>query len=119
MAERLKARAWKVRVPQKGTVGSNPTLSATHASTLSYVAAETRGSREGIRRFRRFAARRCPSCAVGDPPIRRLSTDTLRRNEFLRVHCSFAAAVALAAFAVHSASATVTLDVKAFTNMQV
>src|SRR5262245_47956073 len=28
MAERLKARAWRARVPQKGTVGSNPTLSA-------------------------------------------------------------------------------------------
>ena len=32
MAERLKARAWKVRVPQKGTVGSNPTLSATQSA---------------------------------------------------------------------------------------
>lgn len=28
MAERSKARAWKVRIPQKGIVGSNPTLSA-------------------------------------------------------------------------------------------
>lgn len=28
MAEWLKARAWKVRIPQKGIVGSNPTLSA-------------------------------------------------------------------------------------------
>lgn len=28
MAERSKARAWKVRILQKGIVGSNPTLSA-------------------------------------------------------------------------------------------
>ena len=28
MAEWSKARAWKVRIPQKGIVGSNPTLSA-------------------------------------------------------------------------------------------
>ncbi len=32
MAERLKARAWRARVPQKGTVGSNPTLSATQSA---------------------------------------------------------------------------------------
>jgi hypothetical protein len=28
MTERSKVRAWRARVPQKGTVGSNPTLSA-------------------------------------------------------------------------------------------
>ena len=28
MAEWLKARAWKVRIPQKGIGGSNPSLSA-------------------------------------------------------------------------------------------
>ncbi len=28
MAEWLKARAWKVRIPQKGIVGSNPAFSA-------------------------------------------------------------------------------------------
>ena len=31
MAERSKARAWKVRIPQKGIQGSNPCLSAGHA----------------------------------------------------------------------------------------
>ena len=29
MTERSKVRAWRARVPLKGTVGSNPTLSAT------------------------------------------------------------------------------------------
>jgi hypothetical protein len=32
MAEWLKAHAWKVCVPQKGTAGSNPALSATKIS---------------------------------------------------------------------------------------
>jgi hypothetical protein len=36
MAEWLKAHAWKACVPQ-GTVGSNPTLSASHFPLKSYI----------------------------------------------------------------------------------
>lgn len=40
MAERSKARAWKVRIPQKGIVGSNPTLSAGIGSILKHESKE-------------------------------------------------------------------------------
>ena len=56
MAERLKARAWKVRVPQKGTVGSNPTLSASHTLVRRVSPKRAKASREDRRKFRRFAA---------------------------------------------------------------
>jgi hypothetical protein len=66
MAERLKAHAWKACVP-KGTVGSNPTLSANQSAN-----AETRRlEREPARYFPRFrgvfgrAPSRIPS---GDDP---------------------------------------------------
>ena len=58
MAERLKARAWKVRVPQKGTVGSNPTLSATESQVVVVLWDRSGASRENPRVFHRFRAMR-------------------------------------------------------------
>src|SRR5262245_32764388 len=51
MAERLKARAWRARVPQKGTVGSNPTLSATQSAVAETLRRYPRASQE-LPRFR-------------------------------------------------------------------
>ncbi len=36
MTEWLKVRAWKVRIPQKGIVGSNPAFSAKKLTKIFY-----------------------------------------------------------------------------------
>ncbi len=43
MAEWLKARAWKVRMPQKGIVGSNPAFSASVENGIRRKFSEEQG----------------------------------------------------------------------------